>query len=101
MIEDRGEVFPSLAIDKDSAGIELIQTHHKQMFEENVKISMSPSVNDGGWLGYKGIPTVIYGPGELIEAHAINESVSIKQLSQYTKIVMNIIYDWCHTKKER
>ncbi|WP_078430600.1 acetylornithine deacetylase [Alkalihalobacterium alkalinitrilicum] len=99
MIEDRGEIFPSLAIDENHAGLQTLANVHDVVFREKVTIGMSPTVTDGGWLGEAGIPTVIYGPGKLEHAHAVNEQLSIDELIQFTKVMTKFIYDWCHTKK--
>ncbi|MNG36218.1 N-formyl-4-amino-5-aminomethyl-2-methylpyrimidine deformylase [compost metagenome] len=61
---------------------------------------MSPTVTDAGWIGRAGIPTVIYGPGELAYAHAVNESTDIQELLDYTQIMIAFIADWCNREKE-
>jgi acetylornithine deacetylase len=61
---------------------------------------VSTSVTDGGWLADAGIPAAIYGPGNLANAHAVNEQLDINQLIQYTKVMVQFIYTWLHTHKE-
>jgi formylaminopyrimidine deformylase len=61
---------------------------------------VSSTVTDGGWLGNAGVPSVIYGPGDLNNAHSVNEKVSIDQLVQFTQVMIRFIYDWTHSKKE-
>lgn len=100
MIEDRGEIFPSLEVDANHAGVELLSKSHQQIFNEEALIDVSPTVTDGGWLAAEGIPTVIYGPGDLNNAHSVNEKVSIDQLIAFTKILLEFIYMWSHTEKE-
>src|SRR5690606_13872076 len=80
MIEERGEIFPSLDIDANWPGVTLLRQAHQAIFHEEAQVSMSPTVTDGGWLGQAGIPTVIYGPGDLKEAHAVNESLDLNEL---------------------
>jgi acetylornithine deacetylase len=101
MIEDRGEIFPSLAIDPEWPGIHVLKQAHQHIFKDAPQISMSPTVTDGGWLGQAGIPTVIYGPGDLKEAHAVNESLDLDQLVQFTQVMVRFIYEWCHTPKSQ
>ncbi|MDQ0256973.1 acetylornithine deacetylase [Evansella vedderi] len=100
MIEDRGEIFPSLEVDPENAGVQMLAGVHETVSGQSAVIDVSPTVTDGGWLGAEGIPTVIYGPGDLKNAHAVNEQVSIDQLIQYTKTLLTFIYEWSHTKKE-
>ena len=99
MIEDRGEIFPSLDIDPHSDGVQALVGAHQLVFHAKPSIGMSATVTDGGWLGEAGIPTVIYGPGDLQNAHSVNESLSIEELTQFTKVMVRFIYDWCHTRK--
>lgn len=99
MIEDRGEIFPSLAIDEKHEGLQTLAHVHQSVLHEKATIGMSPTVTDGGWLGEAGIPTVIYGPGKLEHAHAVNEQLSIDQLVQFTKVMTQFIYKWCNTRK--
>ncbi|MED4403645.1 acetylornithine deacetylase [Metabacillus fastidiosus] len=99
MIEDRGEIFPSLEIDPNHQGVKTLADVHEKIAKENTIIDVSPTVTDGGWLGEAGIPTVIYGPGNLQNAHAVNEQVSIEQLMTFTKVMLKFIYNWCHEKK--
>ncbi|TSB46841.1 acetylornithine deacetylase [Alkalicoccobacillus porphyridii] len=101
MIEERGEVFPSLSIDEESLAINMLKRAHHHILKTEALISMSPSVNDGGWLGDAGIPTAIYGPGQLAHAHAVNERISIDELVQYTKTILTFITSWCNTKREK
>ncbi|ERN54666.1 acetylornithine deacetylase [Alkalihalophilus marmarensis] len=100
MIEDRGEIFPALPIDLEWNGLKLLESTHHKTFGVKTKVGMSSTVTDGGWLGEAGIPTVIYGPGELIHAHAVNEELSIDQLIDYTKTILTFIYEWCHKEKQ-
>lgn len=99
MIEDRGEVFPPLTVDPSNAAVQLLAAKHRSVTGHEAAIDMSPTVTDGGWLGNAGIPTVIYGPGDLQNAHAVNESVPIDQLLDYTKILLSFIYEWSNTPK--
>ncbi|RNA67692.1 acetylornithine deacetylase [Alteribacter keqinensis] len=100
MIEDKGEIFPSLDIDPDGKEVHSLKRAHSSIFKENPTVSMSPTVTDGGWLGDAGIPTLIYGPGDLQNAHHTNESVSVQELIEFTKVMVTFIHEWCHTKRE-
>ncbi|WP_204498126.1 acetylornithine deacetylase [Aquibacillus albus] len=100
MIEERGEIFPSLEVDPDHEGVQLLAGVHERVSGERATIDVSPTVTDGGWLGDAGIPTVIYGPGDLNNAHAVNEQVSIEQLVYYTKTLLQFICEWSNTRKK-
>lgn len=101
MIEDRGEIFPSLEINPNHPGTCCLGKTFEKVSCEKASIGMSTTVTDAGWLGRAGIPTVILGPGKLEDAHSVNEKVEIQQLLEFTKIMAVFIADWCNTKKER
>jgi acetylornithine deacetylase/succinyl-diaminopimelate desuccinylase family protein len=101
MIVDRGEIFPSLEIDPNHPGTKALANSFEKLLSENPTISMSTTVTDAGWLGRAGIPTVIFGPGKLEDAHAVNEKVEIQQLLDFTKVLAGFIATWCNTKKEK
>lgn len=99
MIVDRGEVFPSLEVDPNHEAVKILGTSHKEIFHKEATLTVSPSVTDGGWFSHANIPAAIYGPGNLANAHAVNEALEIKQLLAYTKVILTFIHNWCHTKK--
>ncbi|GFN30141.1 acetylornithine deacetylase [Paenibacillus xylaniclasticus] len=99
MIEERGEIFPSLELDTESEGFKALVMSHEHVRGIKPQSGMSPTVTDAGWIGRFGIPTVIYGPGELAHAHAVNESTDIQELLDYTKIMIAFIADWCNRPK--
>ncbi|MDG0765637.1 acetylornithine deacetylase [Bacillus halotolerans] len=101
MIEERGEIFPALEVDPAHPGVLALTASHEEIKREPLVIDVSQTVTDGGWLYNAGIPSVIYGPGDLYNAHAVNEEVSIKQLVDYTKIMLTFIMRWCSRKKEQ
>ncbi|MCC2529072.1 acetylornithine deacetylase [Bacillus halotolerans] len=101
MIEERGEIFPALEVDPAHPGVLALTASHEEIKREPPVIDVSQTVTDGGWLYNAGIPSVIYGPGDLYNAHAVNEEVSIEQLVDYTKIMLTFIIRWCSRKKEQ
>jgi len=44
---------------------------------------------------HAGIPTVLYGPGNIIHAHAADEYISIEQVVTCTKVLARTIVAWC------
>ncbi|MED3646280.1 acetylornithine deacetylase [Halalkalibacterium halodurans] len=99
MIEDKGEIFPAFQIDEQSDAVQLLKKIHYHLTGEEVKTSMSQTVTDGGWLAEAGIPTLLFGPGKLEDAHSVNEELEIAELVQYTKTLLTFIYEWCHLRK--
>jgi acetylornithine deacetylase len=50
---------------------------------------------DAGWLCEAGIPTLVYGPGDIANAHAPNESVAIAELVQAAKVYALTALRYC------
>ncbi|GCF94819.1 acetylornithine deacetylase [Enterococcus florum] len=95
MLEEKGEVFPPLSLDTTHPAMKLLAKNHEAQLQQAPVVNMSTTVTDGGWFDYYGIPAVIYGPGELIQAHSTNEGVSAKQLLDYCKVIGGFLFDWC------
>lgn len=99
MIVDRGEIFPSLELDYGHPGMNALTNSYEKLLGQAPVVGMSTTVTDAGWLGRAGIPTVIFGPGKLEDAHAVNEKVEIQQLVDFTKVMAVFIAEWCNSKK--
>ncbi|MGP4039723.1 acetylornithine deacetylase [Gracilibacillus sp. D59] len=100
MIVDRGEVFPSAKIDPEHPAMKLLQQSHFTVEQETTTIGMSKTVTDAGWFGDAGIPTAIYGPGKLNEAHSVDEKIEWDELITFTKTLLTFISSWCNAKKQ-
>ncbi|MBV7504544.1 acetylornithine deacetylase [Bacillus sp. sid0103] len=101
MIVDRGEIFPSLEMDANHPGTKVLSNSFEKLLTYQPTVGMSTTVTDAGWLGRAGIPTVIFGPGKLEDAHAVNEKVEVSQLLDFTKVLAVFIAEWCNTRKEQ
>lgn len=53
------------------------------------------AVCDASFLAAKGIPAVVFGPGDLREAHAINESVEIEEIRSAARVIARAAVRWC------
>lgn len=95
MIEDRGEIFPAVPSPAGTTGLEALVAAHAAVCGAAPGPAMWPSVSDAGWLARAGIPTIIYGPGELGEAHTTNESVAVTDLVVAARVYARLIAGWC------
>ena len=50
---------------------------------------------DAAFLSAKGIPSLVYGPGSLLQAHAVDEFLDISELMVATKAYAQVAMDWC------
>ncbi|WP_438448168.1 acetylornithine deacetylase [Gorillibacterium sp. sgz5001074] len=99
MIEERGEIFPSLELDPSHPGFSALAASHRKVLGTGPEVGMSPSVTDAGWIGRTGVPTAIYGPGQLAHAHAVDERVQVEELVRYVQVLVRFIAEWCNTPK--
>lgn len=53
------------------------------------------AVHDGTFLNDAGIPAISYGPGDVRQAHAVDERVSIDELVRACKTYALLALDWC------
>ena len=95
MIEDRGEIFPAVPLPAATPGLAALARAHESVRGAAPAPAMWPSVSDAGWLARAGIPTIIYGPGDLEEAHTTNESVAVDDLVAAARVYARLIADWC------
>lgn len=100
MIEERGEIFPSLELDTKHPALAQLQAAYESELHEAPVVDMSTTVTDAGWFAHAGIPAVLFGPGELKYAHAVDESIDPKQLVRFAQIMARFIASWCNTPKE-
>lgn len=42
------------------------------------------------------IPSVVFGPGDLISAHSSEERIEVKQIQQAAEILLNFLNQWCN-----
>ena len=99
MIEDRGEIFPASAFDRDHPAVRVLAAAHEAVHGAEPGYAMWPSVSDAGWLASAGMQTVIYGPGQLAQAHIIDEWVEIDALVRAAQVYAELIMRWCNSPK--
>lgn len=58
------------------------------------------AASDVTFLGRAGIPAIIYGPGDLMVAHAIDEYVETREVVDCAKGLALAILDWCGYEKK-
>ena len=68
---------------------------HMSATGRRAKINGFAAVCDAAFLDAKGIPAVIYGPGDLLVAHAFNEYVETSELVDSAKSIALTLLDWC------
>lgn len=56
------------------------------------------AVSDATWLEAAGIPSVVFGPGDLSRAHSMDEYVVIDEIISAARIMGRAMLDWCGPK---
>lgn len=101
MIEERGEIFPAVPLAAGSPGLDALALAHRAVHGADPQPAMWPSVSDAGWLASAGIPTIVYGPGELAQAHTVNESIATDELVAAARVYARLLVAWCGLDGER
>lgn len=83
---------PGLTADRNEKIIELL----KEFLPRDIKTATAPFVTEAGLFQQANIPTVVFGPGDLEQAHQPNESVSIEAMNRYRTFLLNLISHYCH-----
>lgn len=94
MIEDKGEIFPSFTVPIEHPGFKQLEDAHQHVHGSALGHGMSTTVTDGGWIAHFDIPTILYGPGSLEEAHSVDEKVEKRELEQYSEVLYEFLKHW-------
>ncbi len=57
----------------------------------NAVVETAPYATDAGFYNRHGIPTVVFGPGDIAQAHTADEYIDIVQLHQASEIVKRLL----------
>lgn len=95
MIVDRGEIFPPVPLDPSHPGVAELCRAHAEVCGSPPTVAMSTSVSDGGWLARAGMPTAIYGPGHMAQAHTVDEWVDLRELVTCARVLARTMVRWC------
>lgn len=92
--------FPMLNSDGNSLPVDhpLVTTLARAVAENDipVRISAMPAACDAWWYNNQaGIPTVVFGPGELIHAHSKDEQIRFEDVLKAAVILLDFAGDYC------
>ncbi|MEJ2760336.1 MAG: ArgE/DapE family deacylase [Gammaproteobacteria bacterium] len=81
--------FGSAYIPEDHPLVGAISDAAEEVFHESVSITGAPYGCDmAGWIRLAGVPTVLYGPGDVDCAHAPNEWASLETTFQSSRVLV-------------
>ena len=67
-------------------------------FEGTPEFAGFYAVCDAAFLNAQGVPSIVYGPGSLLVAHAPDEYIEIDELLVATKTFALATMDWCQVR---
>jgi acetylornithine deacetylase len=80
----------------DSPVVRILSECHEEMLGERARLQ---GVTYGSDLrlftNHAGIPAVLYGPGDVADAHTVNESVEVEEVVSAAKALACMIVRWC------
>jgi acetylornithine deacetylase/succinyl-diaminopimelate desuccinylase-like protein len=90
-IEKVNDYIPSLNISRSGSFIEPFCGSCRKFYKESIMKGLSYAT-DGGFTFQGGIPTVIFGPGDIKDSHKLEELVSRKQLNLAFEILKDYLF---------
>ena len=87
--------WPPAEIPSGHPIVRTMAASHLSATGRRAKINGFAAVCDAAFLDAKGIPAVVYGPGDLLVAHAFNEYVETSELVDSAKSIALAMLDWC------
>jgi acetylornithine deacetylase len=83
--------FGSARIEEDHPLVDAVVDSAEEIFHESVSITGAPYGCDmAGWIRLAGVPTVLYGPGEIDCSHAPNEWASLETTFQCSRVLVRV-----------
>ena len=92
--------WPAFVVDENHPICELVSGAHEQA-AEGTRFGGRPqtagffAVCDAAFLNPQGVPSIVYGPGSLLVAHAADEYIDIDELMVATKTYALATMEWC------
>ena len=92
--------WPPFSVDREHPICKAMASAHETAargtpFEGPAAMQGFYAVCDAAFLSAKGIPSLVYGPGSLLQAHAVDEFLDISELMVATKAYAQVAMDWC------
>ena len=96
--------WPPYSLAEDHPICKAVASAHEEAargtrFEGPAKFAGFYAVCDAAFLSRDGVPSVVYGPGSILVAHAADEYVEIDELMTATKTYALLTMDWCQVSK--
>ena len=88
--EDPHMSVPAMEVGSDTAGVRTLSQVIAAV-TGNAVVEAAPYATDAGIYNSVGIPTVVFGPGDIAQAHTSSEFIEIAQLQQASEILTRLL----------
>lgn len=82
--------WPAYYLDKNNNFL-LTSIHQLNQVNPIKILDVDQASDDSSWLAMEGIPTILYGPGDPLEAHSSNEKVLLSDLLEATEFYLLVL----------
>jgi acetylornithine deacetylase/succinyl-diaminopimelate desuccinylase-like protein len=82
----RTQSFPAWQLSHDADVTRLLQGTYKQRYGRSAAYTGFNGYSEAELLARHGLPSLIFGPGDLAVAHAPNESISLDEVIEAAKV---------------
>jgi len=87
-------------ISKDEPIVQSVSRSHRAVTGKESELSTLPYWTDASsFVNLGHIPTVVYGPGDISQAHSAAEHIDINELLTYARTIALTVLDYCNRQK--
>ena len=87
--------WPAYSTPVDHPIVSTLSAAHTRTLGVVPKIQGFPAVDDATYLERGGIPSISYGPGDVMMAHAVDEYVTCRDVIDACKVLATTAMNWC------
>jgi acetylornithine deacetylase len=84
-----------LNVPVDDERIKAVTASYERIMGKQPMVGPSPFVGDMNYLFEKGVPCIVWGPGDVSLAHGTNEYVEVEQVINASKLYATAAVSWC------
>ena len=96
LIEWYEGLFEPVGIDIDSDLVHCLNASHREALGRDVQFEAATYGSDMRIFNlYGGIPVLLYGPGNVSEAHTVNESIEVDAVIDAVCTIVLMLINWC------
>ena len=97
--------WPSFTVEQDHEIISTVSAAHRQANGADARVGGGEiagfcAVCDATFLNQAGIPAVVYGPGDIVQAHTVDEWCNTDEIVAAAKTYALAAIDWCGTDQQ-